>query len=518
MRAKSEKRRVITETVLAAAGAICAIAIGAPAIAKPNLPSPTVQTADGPVTGTVTDTIGTFLGIPYAAPPAGSLRWMPPQPPTPWTTPLDATQFGSECPQEGGSTDEDCLFLNVYVPTKALEHARSHRYPVMFWVHGGGYTTGAGGYEDPTRLVTMGNVIVVTINYRLGALGFLAHPALSAESPYGGSGNYGIMDQQFAMQWVQQNIAAFGGNPKNVTIFGESAGGNSMFVNLVSPTAAGLFRRMIIESGSYEPVLPTLSGAEAAGMTFAGDVGCGDQTAACLRSVPVQTLLNNQPVIGILLGLVLTPNIDGYVLPESIGTALAGGDFNRVPVIDGTNHDEFRGYVALLFDLIGGPITTAEYPSVVGTLAGVIVGGNGPAILAEYPSADYPSPDLALGTWVTDYLFSCHALQADDSMVKFTQTRACEFADENAPVNGMPPVSFPYGAYHSAELQYLSGATPNPAFTSDQVELSDRMISYWTRFAKNGNPGEGWKPLSRTGDGFFESLVPPVPRRETVSA
>ncbi|MGH7814774.1 MAG: carboxylesterase family protein, partial [Candidatus Binataceae bacterium] len=180
----------------------CVMAISLPAHAMKQPPSPIVQTADGPVMGTVTDTIGTFLGIPYAAPPVGSLRWMPPQAPTPWTTPLDATQFGSECPQ-GGSTDEDCLYLNVYLPTKALE-SHGHRFPVMVWVHGGAFVSGAGSDYDPTRLVTMGNVIVVTINYRLGALGFLAHPALSAESPYGGSGNYGIMDQQFAMQWVQQ--------------------------------------------------------------------------------------------------------------------------------------------------------------------------------------------------------------------------------------------------------------------------------------------------------------------------
>src|SRR5262249_29285728 len=149
----------------------------------------------------------TFLGIPYAAPPVGDLRWKPPQPPASWTTPRDATAFGTICPQSA-STDEDCLFLNVYVPTKALKHAPRRRYPVMVWVHGGAYFLGAGSQFDPTKMVTTGDVIVVTINYRLGALGFLAHAALSTESSYGGSGNYGIMDQQLALQWVQDNIAA----------------------------------------------------------------------------------------------------------------------------------------------------------------------------------------------------------------------------------------------------------------------------------------------------------------------
>ncbi|MGH7814387.1 MAG: carboxylesterase family protein, partial [Candidatus Binataceae bacterium] len=321
------------------------------------------------------------------------------------------------------------------------------------------------------------------------------------------------MDQQFAMQWVQQNIAAFGGNPRNVTVFGESAGGESMFSNLVSPLASGLFRRMIIESGSYAQTLPALSVAESEGMSFSSAAGCSDQTAACLRALSVQAILNNQSVIAGIGGLTLTPNVDGHVLPESIDTALAGGDFNHVPVIDGTNHDEFRLFVALLFDLGIGPMTADQYAPVLD----YYFGSNGPAVLSEYPPANYPSPDLAFATVITDNTFSCPALDADDSMAKFTRVRAYEFADENAPAL-LPPVSFPYGAYHGAELQYLFGATPPDAFTPEQVELSGNMINAWTRFAKNGNPGGGWKPLSRSGDGFFESLVPPSPQREAVSA
>jgi len=489
--------------------AICAVAIAPPASAKEALPSPVVETADGPVRGTVTASISTFLGIPYAAPPVGSLRWMPPQAPAPWTAPLDAIQFGSECPQSG-STDEDCLFLNVYVPTKALE-PRGHRFfPVMVWVHGGAFIEGAGSQFDPTKLVTTGNVVVVTINYRLGALGFLAHPALSAESPVGASGNYGIMDQQFAMQWVKRNIAAFGGDPRNVTIFGESAGGLSMFANLVSPQAKDLFQRVIIESGSYSIKLSTLAGAEANGTTLGNEVGCSDQSADCLRGVPVKTILNNQGTIAGLIGFGLTPNVDGYVLPQSIDTALSSGSFNRVPVIDGTNHDEFRLFVALIFDLGSGPITADEYPGLIGLYGG----SNAAAMLAEYPLSDYLSPDLAFATLVTDDVFSCQALEADTWMAKFTETRAYEFADENAP-SFLPSVSFPYGASHSFELPYLFNlAYFSPTFTAAQQQLSDRMIRAWTNFAKDGDPGRGWKPLSRSGDGFFESLAPPLPKPE----
>jgi para-nitrobenzyl esterase len=481
-----------------------------------SLPSPTVQTADGPVTGAVTDTISTFLGIPYAAPPVGELRWKPPQPRAPWTTPLDATTFGTLCPQ-ASSTDEDCLFLNVYVSTKALKHARRRRYPVMVWMHGGAYFAGAGSQFDPTKMVTTGDVIVVTVNYRLGALGFMAHPAFSAESGYGGSGNYGIMDQQLALQWVQDNIAAFGGNPKRVTIFGESAGGNSMFAHLISPTAKGLFQRVVSESGSSEQRLPTLAEAEATGRTFGSAVGCPDQTAACLRAVPVATLLAQQGLLGspTLLGIAATPNIDGHVLPQSIDSALSSGQFNRVPVINGTNHDEMRVYIALYLNLQIGPITPSELP----TLVEVFVGANAPAVLAEYPPTDYPSPDLNFTALLTDYIFACTAFEADEAMARLTRTYAYEFADENAPTLGFPPVSFPYGASHGFELPYLFDyAGFAPMFSAGQQELSDRMIRAWTNFAKHGEPGGGWRPLSRSGNGFVESLVPPKPVHKAASA
>jgi para-nitrobenzyl esterase len=419
------------------------------------------------------------------------------------------------CPQ-GTATDEDCLFLNVYVPTKALHARGRRRYPVMVWMHGGAYFLGAGSQFDPTKMVTTGRVIVVTINYRLGALGFMAHPALSAESSYGGSGNYGTMDQQLALQWVQHNIAAFGGNPKRVTIFGESAGGNSVLAQLVSPTAAGLFQRVISQSGTSEQRLPTLAEAEATGQTFANAVGCPGQTAECLRAVPVATLVARQGLIGspALLGIAATPNVDGRVLPKSIDAALASGDFHRVRVVNGTNRDEMRLYIALYVSQAIGPIT----PELLPQLTSVFFGSDTPAVLAEYPARDYPSPDLNYTALLTDYIFACPAFEADQAMARLTKTYAYEFADEDAPTLGFPPVSFPYGASHGFELPYLFDyAGYVPTFTAEQRKLSDEMIRAWTNFARHGNPGGAWRPLTRSGDGFFASLVPPGPVRKAAS-
>lgn len=486
-----------------------ALAASAHATRAQSLPSPTVQTMEGPVVGTVTATIATFLGIPYAEPPVGELRWRPPQPRAPWTEPLDATRFGPQCPAPT-ATNEDCLFLNVYVPTKALRAAQNggRRYPVMLWIHGGAYFLGSGSQFDPTTMVTQGDVIVVTINYRLGALGFLAHPALSAESPYGGSGNYGIMDQQLALQWVQRNIAAFGGNPRRVTIFGESAGGNSVFTHLVSPTAKGLFQRAISQSGTSEQRLPTLAEAEAMGQAFASAVGCTDQTAECLRAVPVETLVEHQSLLGnpALIGIAATPNVDGHVLPSSIDAALASGKFHRVPVMNGTTRDEMRLYIALYVNREIGPLT----PELLPVLTSVFFGPRTPEVLAAYPTSDYPSLDLCYTAFLTDYIFACPAFEADLAMAKRTRVYAYEFADENAFTLGFPPATFPYGASHGFELPYLFDyAGYDPMFTPEQEALSDDMIRAWTNFAKYGEPGGGWRPLRRSGDGWLASLVPP---------
>src|ERR1700691_2048234 len=413
--------------LVAAAPAVSASTLGGQAAS-----GPLAATANGAVRGLASGAVDEFLGIPYAAPPVGALRWQPPQPAASWSGVRAATQFAPHCPQVAGpfgeaSTSEDCLYLNVFTPTGGGLH------PVMVWIHGGALVSGESNDYDPAGLVADG-VTVVTINYRLGALGFLAHPALGG--PNGQSGDYGLMDQQAALRWVQRNIANFGGDPRNVTIFGESAGGLSVLSQVASPQARGLFAKAIAESGSYNLTQTSLASAETAGQAFATQAGCASQTAACLRSLPVSTILADQDASG------YTPNINSEVLPTSIGTAFATGDFNRVPIINGTNHDEWRLFVALS-ELEGSPVTAANYQAMISSTLGVPASAAA-GISAEYPLSAYSSPAVALGAVGTDAIFACPALVAEEDLSKYTPTYAYEFNDENAPERFLPSLGFPY--------------------------------------------------------------------------
>jgi para-nitrobenzyl esterase len=501
---------------LAAAVALasCSTAAGptaAPAKRQDSARNLVVTTADGRLRGRAAGAIDEFLGIPYAAPPVGPLRWRPPQPAAHWTGVRPATQFGPHCPQYGSpfglaSMSENCLFLNVYAPAGS---SRGSSLPVMVWIHGGDLTAGESNDYNPAPLVHDG-VVVVTINYRLGALGFLAHPALTARG--GSSGNYGLMDQQAALRWVQGSIRQFGGNPGNVTIFGESAGGLSVLAQLVSPAARGLFAKAIIESGSYSLLQPSLATAEASGEAFATKAGCASQTAACLRGLPVQTILNDQGAVG--------PDIDGTVLTQSIGTALASGDFSHVPVINGTNHDEWRLFIPIYRPLTG-PVTAANYQSMIASTASVSP-AEAAVVAAHYPLDRFASPAEALAAVGTDAIFACPALTMDQELSRFTPTFAYEFNDEHAPELFLPPVSgFSYGAAHASELQYLFQLN-NAAFpgvlTPGQQQLAASMRRYWTNFARGGSPsapGEpSWPRFSDDGRRMI-SLVPPAPQTET---
>ena len=476
-----------------------------------------VTTADGAVRGKTVAATDEFLGLPYAAPPVGALRWRPPQPPRPWSGVRPATSFAPHCPQPSSSfgvasTSEDCLYLNVFSPTGAqgaqgAKGAKGRNLPVMVWVHGGSLRTGAGDEYNPTGLVGHG-VIVVTINYRLGALGFLADTAL-ASRPGGSSGDYGLMDQQAALRWVQRNIRGFGGNPGDVTLFGESAGGLSTLSQLVSPGARGLFQRAIVESGSYDPTQQSLATAEAAGATFATKAGCASNTAACLRSLPVSTILANEDPVG------YTPDVDGTVLTQSIKTALARGQFAHVPVMIGTNHDEYRLFVAI-FALLGAKVTAANYQTMIASTLSVPASAAS-AIAALYPLSHFSSPAVALGAVGTDAIFACNSLSLSQSLSKYVPTYAYEFNDENAPELFLPPVGFPYGAAHASELQYLFSQTvvPHPAsLTAAQEQLAQAMKQDWTTMAKAGIPAAGW-PRFSTASQQMLSLVPPQPKVET---
>jgi para-nitrobenzyl esterase len=480
-------------------------------------------TESGLVIGSTTGGVSQFLGIPYAAPPVGALRWRPPKrygffP----GFALQATQFGSACTQPGGIGSENCLFLNVFRSEAEWGEGERRGLPVMVWIHGGGLIDGSSTAYNPELLVKKG-VIVVTINYRLGYLGFFAQSAIDAEGHL--NGNYGLMDQQFALKWVRKNIAGFGGDPDRVTIFGESAGGQSVYAQLASPLASGMFRGAIAESGSYAEFqnyfsnVVTLAQGETtgsqsvpSGAAIADSVGCTSQTASCLRAVPASTMIAQEP-------FPLYPFVDGRLLTQTISAAFASGEFNQVPVISGTNHDEYRLFVATGFDLVGKPIlTSAEYDTATTALWGPALG---PPVLASYPFASYPFGGEALGASGTDGVFSCPARNADQSLSKFVPTYTYEFNDENAPpaqalFGGL--LTFPLGAYHSAELPYLFPGVDVfglPAtLSSQQVQLSDAMVSYWTKFAKTGDPNSFeepfWSPYSASSD-EFQSLIPPTP-------
>src|SRR3984957_16296387 len=511
-------RRAVWSAGSAAGLAAAVLAAGASgAVASPASSSanPVVRVDGGLVRGADVAGVDSFLGLPYAAPPTGNLRWRPPRPDAGWSGVRDATQFGPSCPQAAspfappGAFSEDCLYLNVYTPA-SVERGGGGR-PVLVWIHGGGLVQDGARDYDGTKLAADGTV-VVTINYRLGALGFLAHPAL-ASRPGGAAGNYGLMDQQAALRWVQRNIARFGGDPHDVTLFGESAGGLSTLSQVASPQARGLFQKAVVESGSYDLTQAPLSAAEAAGEAFATKAGCASQTAACLRSLPVSTILADEDTAG------YTPNLNSEVLPESLGTAFATGDFNGVPIVNGTTHDEWRLFVAL-DTLEGDPVTAANYQAMISSTLGVPAAAAS-VIAAEYPLSAFSSPSVALGAVGTDAIFACPALTIDQSVSRYVPTFGYEFNDENAPENFLPPVSFPYGAPHASEIQYLmdlaTAAFPG-TLSAQQQQLASTMKRYWTDFAKRGFPssfGTPFWPPFNSATQTMESLVPPAPQTET---
>jgi para-nitrobenzyl esterase len=511
---------------------LCLVTLATAASAFAAFPTATITS--GVVVGRKTGGMTQYLGIPYAVPPVGSLRWMPPQ--AYGTFPggtFKATQFGNICPQASGATvvgSEDCLYLNVFAPLSA---GVGSNLPVMVWIHGGGLIEGSSNAYNPLFLVEQG-VIVVTLNYRLGYLGFFAQTAIDAEGHE--NGNYGLMDQQLALQWVQSNIAAFGGNPSQVTIFGQSAGGQSVYAQLASPTATGLFGAAIAESGSYEEFQPYLqyivpladgesnsapynSPSVPTGETIAANVGCGDPaTSACLRGIPAAYFVA-QDVFPIF------PFVDGTLLPLPPALAFQYGAFNQVPVITGVNVNEYNLFVAESFDLnpsVGPIANSTEYTAAVDALFPAALA---PYVLSVYSYSVFPSGDQALGAAATDGAFSCPARNAAQLLSQYVPTYAYEFADENAPPaegDFAGALTFPLGAYHTAELQYLFKNLDvfgfPPAFitlTSPQATLSQTMRRYWTQFAKTGNPNVtgrvNWPTYNTSTDLFF-SLTEPRPQ------
>jgi para-nitrobenzyl esterase len=520
--------RLIVRSIIVVLAVVLVGAISAPCALANN---GAIATNNGPVKGISIFGVEGYLGIPYAVPPVGDLRWMPPVPFGRFPGGVfHANQFGNFCTQPGVGA-EDCLTLNVFTPNIKKNSDKKKPVPVMVWIHGGGLVTGGSFLYDPSPLVLAGNVIVVTINYRLGLLGFFAHQAIDAEGHT--NGNYGFMDQQLALKWVNDNIASFGGDPKRITIFGESAGGQSVYGNLASPTAAGLFEGAIAESGAYVEFqdyyhfIVSLSDGETVGGqgTQSGDaiataLGCPGTTAAtaaCLRGQSATAVIALDPGT-------IYPFVDGTILKKTPSDAFASGEFNQVPVISGGNHDEWRIFVAGQYDFAGHPLVTmADYDSAVTALWGSPLDS---FVEALYPLSNYGGiPGIALGASGTDGIFACPERNSVQLLSQFVTTYAYEFNDENAPDLFDPMATFPLGAYHSAEVQYLFDfdqrfAGFNP-FTPGQQSLSAAMVGYWTQFATTGNPNSSgaptWPTYTSSTD-EFQSLVPPTPVTEPTGA
>jgi para-nitrobenzyl esterase len=467
-----------------------------------------VMTDRGPVIGR-DDAVSAFLGIPYAAPPVGALRWRAPEPHAAWTAPREATALGPACAQSEGGLgqrgpfSEDCLTLNVWTPR--VDPAA--RAPVMVFIHGGAFVHGSSNQEgyDGAALAAMG-VVVVSMNYRLGAFGFLAHPALTAEDAHGSSGNAGLLDQQAALRWVQTNIAGFGGDPDNTTIFGESAGAMSVCAHIASPLAAGLFRRAIGQSGSCltfstplrAPAGSTRADAESLGTAVADALGCtgAADVLACMRGKPADEVIAAAPgseEIG--GGLTLAPNIDGYVLAEPPAQAYAAGRINAIDgAVGGVNQDE-----ATLFTRTAPVETEAEYAAAVMRL----VPDHATEALALYPASAYPTPRDAYNALITDVVFTCptrgqlRAIAARGATAYLYQlTRPTGFGT----LSGL-------GVYHGSELPFVFGnLTVRSGMSAADRAFAGQVMGYWTRFAATGDPdGAGateWPPHTApaTGD------------------
>ncbi|HEY2736253.1 MAG TPA: carboxylesterase family protein [Polyangiales bacterium] len=471
----------------------------------------------GTIQGSTSTGMRSWKGIPYAAPPVGALRWKPPQKAAPLSGVYDATKFGSGCVQSAngsfgsGSTDENCLFLNVYAPTGAGP------YPVMFWIHGGAFLSGDATTYDPSALVAQG-VVVVTINYRLGLMGFLASSAIDNGAGVA-STNYGLLDQQFALQWVQDNIASFGGDESNVTIFGESAGGFSVHSQLVMPNAHGLFQKAIVESGAYgDANQPTLDAARMQGDMFASSAKCASPCSADdLRALSAADVLAAQEALKLQT---LIPASDGTVIPSGgVGGALASGTYEKVPVIEGSNHDEWALFVAIYLAQANIKLSTeADYETATAATLGVssaIASG----LDAEYPLANYMmDPAVALTVAGTDVVFACPSRSAAIELSANAPTYEYEFSDENAPefLLMVPPADpdFKFGAAHGSELQFLWNipAPSGQMLSSDEKALSSTMVKYWTQFAKTGDPNSSgapmWPPYTAANDSILTLNTP----------
>ncbi len=459
-----------------------------------------VALAEGDVQGQAAGAACAFLGIPFAASTASNNRWKPPGPPVAWApTVLNATMPPSGCPSLsfiGGvpslGGDEDCLKLNVWV----ADPPPSSPAPVIVWLHTGAFTGASANFagSNGRRLAEETGAIVVAPNYRLGAFGFLVHTALAAESSAGVSGNYGLLDQRAALQWVQDNIASFGGDPNNVTLAGTSAGGQSVGMHLVSPLSRDLFHRASVQSAYPTSRWNTAAEAAIQGQAFAARLGCSDpaQVLTCMRSAPRDAVLTalgqaTQQVAEPASAVYWEPVVDGVVIPDQPRTLFERGDFHRVPTIVGFTRDE--GWGAFVTRSFLGGVSLEAYAAWLDTE----FGSTAPAIADRYPSdldpaTLVPSPIEALARVVGDAQFVCEGVRLA-RLIERTGTSTYVYSYDHV-IDTLSPGHVIHGVESNILFgnNYVLPVFPSYILNADDQTLHTAMSGYWSRFAATGNP------------------------------
>lgn len=472
-----------------------------------------VCTQQGAVRGLAENGMLAFKGIPYAAPPVGARRWQPPAPPLSWEGVRDASRFGAICPQLAGDQllgDEDCLTLNVWTPAPRP----AQPLPVMVFLTGGGNHSYSGqggnifgGVNYNGGALTREGVVFVSFNYRLGALGFLAHPALDAHSPQHVSGNYGSEDQVAMLRWLHDNIAAFGGDPQRVMLFGTSAGGGNICALMTAPSARGLFQRAAMQSSVPTGCeIPALADTEAGtGQQVVQKLGCqsGD-TYACLAGKSTAEIVRAVPGTFGVLPRIYGPNVDGVVFPQQPRVAIERGEHAHMPVIIGNDTQETQLFVGGL-----GAVTDAA--SYEAALARTFGAPAAPRIVAEYPIAQYPSARSALVRATTDALFTCQTLRVARLLSTKQQEPVYRYLFAHSLNND--PEQRALGPVHTIEHAFLFPWEGSYKPDAQDLAVQHRMVGDWTTFAKQGalpsNGAPAW-PLAEPGDRYLRIDAQPL--------